>query len=70
MVNIGNKWDDILKDEFKKDYYKNEFGLSIIMGDIDENGVIDALDAGSVLSLKEGNLKFEDMTKNNQYYKR
>lgn len=22
MVNIGNKWDDILKDEFKKDYYK------------------------------------------------
>lgn len=22
MVNIGNKWDDILKDEFEKDYYK------------------------------------------------
>ena len=22
MVNIGNKWDEILKDEFEKDYYK------------------------------------------------
>ena len=23
MVNIGNKWDDILEDEFKKEYYAN-----------------------------------------------
>ena len=23
MVNIGNKWDDILRDEFKKEYYTN-----------------------------------------------
>lgn len=23
MVNIGNKWDEILKDEFEKDYYKS-----------------------------------------------
>ena len=22
MVNIGNDWDEILKDEFKKDYYR------------------------------------------------
>ena len=22
MVNIGNKWDELLKDEFEKDYYK------------------------------------------------
>ena len=21
MVNLGNDWDDLLKDEFKKDYY-------------------------------------------------
>ena len=21
MVNIGNRWDEILKDEFQKDYY-------------------------------------------------
>ena len=21
MVNIGNEWDDLLKDEFKKEYY-------------------------------------------------
>ena len=23
MVNIGNKWDEILADEFKKEYYLN-----------------------------------------------
>ena len=23
MVNIGNDWDEILKDEFEKEYYKN-----------------------------------------------
>ena len=23
MVKIGNSWDDLLKDEFQKDYYKN-----------------------------------------------
>ncbi|NLY71309.1 MAG: uracil-DNA glycosylase [Clostridiales bacterium] len=23
MVNLGNDWDDLLKDEFKKDYYQN-----------------------------------------------
>ena len=27
MVNIGNKWDDILKDEFEKDYYKKIRGF-------------------------------------------
>lgn len=72
LILNANGLTDIVEglEQDKKDYYKNEFGLSIIMGDIDENGVIDALDAGSVLSLKEGNLKFEDMTKNNQYYNR
>ena len=23
MVNLGNDWDEILKDEFQKDYYRN-----------------------------------------------
>ena len=54
----------------KRDYYKNKFGLNIIIGDIDGNGGIDAYDAGIVLNLTEGTLKFEDMTKNNQYYNR
>ena len=63
---------DIVEDleQDKRDYYKNKFGLNIIIGDIDGNGGIDAYDAGIVLNLTEGTLKFEDMTKNNQYYNR
>ena len=37
MVNIGNDWDEILKDEFEKEYYKkmrkfliNEYKTKII----------------------------------------
>lgn len=63
---------DIVEDleQDKKNYYKNKFGLNIIIGDIDGNGGIDTLDAGIVFSLTEGNLKFEDMAKNSQYYNR
>lgn len=68
----ANGLTDIVEDleEDKKNYYKNKFGLNIIIGDMDGNGGIDAYDAGIVLSLKEGTLKFEDMAKNNQYYNR
>ncbi|MBR0416635.1 MAG: uracil-DNA glycosylase, partial [Firmicutes bacterium] len=41
MVNIGNSWDDILKDEFKKEYYlklreflKSEYSTRIIYPDM------------------------------------
>lgn len=71
-IQNANGLTDIVEDleQDKKNYYKNKFGLNIIIGDIDGNGGIDAYDAGIVLQLTGGNLKFEDMTKINQYYNR
>lgn len=48
MVHIGNSWDDILKDEFKKDYYlklrqflKQEYATKMIYPD--KNNIFNAL---------------------------
>ena len=47
MVNLGNDWDDLLKDEFKKDYYlqlreflKDAFTMFMSMLNMDNIGMI------------------------------
>lgn len=57
MVNIGNSWDELLKDEFKKDYYlklreflKSEYSSRVIYPDMYD--IFNALKASSYEDIK------------------
>ena len=57
MVNLGNDWDELLKDEFEKEYYKklrefliSEYRTQIIHPDM--NDIFSALKVSSYLIYK------------------